>query len=67
MASREHRVFWTTPTHRYVLWRIDGVLEVRLYAGHRVIALETCRDDDQAQALAEAWRDRPPAVGQAGT
>src|SRR6476659_3948655 len=35
MASRELRVFWTTPTHRCVLWRIDGVLEVRLHAGHR--------------------------------
>jgi len=61
MAARELRTDWTTSTHRCALWRIDGNLELRLYAGGHVVALATCRDLPQAAMLAEEWRDRLPS------
>jgi hypothetical protein len=55
MAARSLRAMWTTPTHRCELWRVDGELEVRLYAGDRAIAIATSRDQEQASTLAKQW------------
>jgi hypothetical protein len=44
-----------TETHRCVLYRIDGALELWLHHGGRVIALATCTDENRAKALAQQW------------
>ena len=58
MAIRELRVFWATATHRCVLYRVDGTLELWLRTGDRVTALATCRDLTDAGTLAQQWLDR---------
>lgn len=57
MSSRVIQVHWETPTHLCVLYRVDGVLELRLIHGERTTRLSTCRDMDHATALANEWRN----------
>ena len=56
MATRELSVCWETATHRCVLYRVDGVLELRLHDGDRVASLATCVDLERAAAVANLWR-----------
>jgi hypothetical protein len=40
---------------RCALHRVNGVLELRLYEGHAVRRLATCRDSTEVEAMAKEW------------
>ena len=49
------RTLWTLPRYRCDLYRVDGVLELRLFDGERVTQISTCRDSWDAARLAKDW------------
>jgi len=50
------RTVWEHGPRRCDLYRVDGVLELRLYDGHAVRRLATCRDSTEVEEMAKEWR-----------
>jgi hypothetical protein len=49
------RLIWTVEPYRCELHRVEGQLDVRLYAGGRLRELTTCRDSADAEKIAQRW------------